>query len=126
MPFRNTHASHGSDHFPILLVVPLKFDNTCNSSNRLRLDKVSWGTFEEVIKNQIPQIARSDEEPRAKYGKVMSVIVEALTTAGAYIPSKISSRSPVKPSWWNKECDHITKKRKKLEGNICATLVKSI
>lgn len=53
---RTTENNYSSDHFLVTLNIPLNFEKKCDSSTRLRLNKVDWVIFDEQIIQRLPDI----------------------------------------------------------------------
>lgn len=52
--------SYSTDHFPVLLGISLKFEESCSSSNRLRLRNVNREGFNYLIGNRIAHVGNTD------------------------------------------------------------------
>lgn len=107
------NESFNSDHFSVTFEIPLRFERICESSNRLRLREVNWEKFEDLLTQAYPIIMES-ENCIDKYISLTGTIVKCLKDAGAYIPGKRKSSSPMKPSWWTEECGLVIQKKSKI------------
>lgn len=83
--------AYGSDHFPVFLTVNVRISNSCESSNRLRLNKVDCALFREMTNQYIVEVNQI-EHPSVfkKYHNFINSSITNFKRSGAYVPSSNS------------------------------------
>lgn len=105
--------THGSDHFPVFLMINVRAIKSCEGSNRLRLNKVDWVLFKEKTVQSIKEEKQTSHlSVIGRYQSFIDSAIDNLKRAGAYIPKNKSEESPVKPLWWTVACEESLQKKK--------------
>lgn len=109
-------SSYGSDHFPILLSLPIKCPTPPTKSPRLKykLDNVNWSQFREIIDHKISLLPLDPQGTEASCAEALAKsFIEA---ADEVFPMKTVGRINIpSPPWWDRDCTEAVKKRKLAE-----------
>lgn len=109
-------SSFGSDHFPILLSLPLQNNDIPKRTPRLkyRLDDADWSLFRSHLELKVaslPAIIHGNEDSCSQ--ALARAIIEA---ADEIFPVKNGSRGRIpSPPWWDQECSDAIRSRKEAE-----------
>lgn len=100
-----------SDHFPVMLTIPIQMETTCQSSTRLQTKRVDWINFQERVLHKFTNFNNDLGNTAEYYDEITQAIVDSLLESGAYLPRQ-TINAPIKPSWWTMECEESIKGKK--------------
>ncbi|CAG4973052.1 unnamed protein product [Colias eurytheme] len=114
--WRPLSSSFGSDHFPLLMSVPIGNTNNTTRKPRLKylLNNANWDKFKEKVDLRIkdlPESQAGNEEICSEY--LAKILIEAADETFRHKSDK-SFKVPT-PPWWDKECSDAVKERKRME-----------
>lgn len=108
-------GAEGPHHFHVFINMYLRFSDSSESSDRLRMNKVDWIKFSDLTKETLRDIPQNHEASASeKYNNFAQALISNLKDAGAYVPREKSEKSSLKPLWWNEGCEEISNRKKKM------------
>lgn len=115
--------SHGSDHYPILILLPMARKELPVNNHRLKyiISQADWNKFKDSTDDKVQYLPTlNSANVHSKYSIFKNAVLAA---ADESIPiRKLRSKNISSPPWWDKECTAACKKRKEAERTYTFTM----